>query len=292
MSTPLAWMKALRPHQYSKNLLIFTPIILAHKMGQGHLWTLAIGAFVAFCMMASAVYLLNDIMDREHDRIHPTKKNRPIASGKIAPKHALLVAFVLCSLSLAIAFHTGFQFAAMIAGYAVVTTAYTFYLKKIPILDVLTLGTLYTWRILAGGIATDVLVSGWFIGFSIFIFFSLACAKRATELKLLKGSASPSGRGYQKDDLYIITNFGVSSGYCSVIISSLYINSPKVSVMYQNPTPLWFCCMILLYWISRIWFLTARGTLDQDPVKFALSDWQSYLLLTLVLATGYLAMPR
>jgi 4-hydroxybenzoate polyprenyltransferase/phosphoserine phosphatase len=287
--------RALRPHQWLKNVLVFVPLVLAHRIRDVGTLERAFLAFVEFSLCASAAYFLNDLLDLEADRLHPTKRNRPIASGKVSVPVALGVALVLLSTSFGLAGLTAHAAAiALLALYLVVTTAYSLSLKKIAILDVVTLSGLYTLRIFFGAVSVHVPVSAWLLAFSVFFFMSLAMAKRFSELvrSPQQEAQEVAGRGYRPGDRLIVSNLGAASGYVSVLVMALYVNSQEVTALYQRPQLLWAICPTLLYWISRLWLIAYRGELGEDPVVFAMEDRVSYLLGALVLLAILLATTR
>jgi 4-hydroxybenzoate polyprenyltransferase/phosphoserine phosphatase len=293
---PLAAMwRALRPHQWLKNVLVFVPLVLAHRIRDVGTLERALLAFAEFSLCASAAYLLNDLLDLEADRMHPTKRNRPIASGKISVPLALGVAATLLLLSFGLAGLTAHGAAiALLFLYLVVTTAYSLSLKKIAILDVVTLSGLYTLRIFFGAVSVHVPVSAWLLAFSVFFFMSLAMAKRFSELvrSPQEESRELAGRGYRPGDKLIVSNLGAASGYVSVLVMALYVNSQEVTALYHRPQLLWAICPTLLYWISRLWLIAYRGDLGEDPVVFAMEDRVSYLLGGLALLGILLASPK
>ena len=283
-----AWyelMLAARPYQWSKNLLLLVPLIASQEVENWHICWSLLFAFIAFSLCASSVYLVNDLLDLRADRLHPTKRNRPIAAGRLAPKHAVLGAFGLIvgafPLSL-IALPD--LFTQILAVYFVLTTAYSLYIKGKAMLDVVWLASLYTLRIVAGGSAVDIPPSEWLLGFALFTFLSLAFVKRFCELRLMlsSGKESATGRGYHTNDLQIVQTMGVGSGYLAVLIFALYITSDAVSKVYNEPRVLWLACPLLLYWMSRMWLFAQRGKLRGDPLLFALSDRTSYFCLALM----------
>lgn len=276
-----AILAALRPHQWIKNVLIFTPLLLAHQWSDLHKVLTAGAAFLSLSLVASAAYIVNDLCDIEADRRHPTKRLRPFASGNLplaygAPTTAILLitAFTISSLLLS------WEFTVAMITYLSTALAYSFWLKRVLILDVVVLAGLYTLRIVAGGRVVDVEVSHWLLVFSMFLFISLAFAKRYTELKChVDGNVQTMGtRGYIARDLRTIETVGANSGYLSVLVFALYISSRQASFLYNNPTLLWLICPLFLYWITRIWFLAGRGELSDDPVVFAARDPNSILV--------------
>ena len=286
MSAPKAMLKALRPHQWLKNVLLFVAPILAHRTDPA-LWLQVFLGFIAFSLTASSVYILNDLLDLESDRQHRTKKRRPFASGALSIQAGLSMFPVVLLTGLAIStVFLPWMFTAALLGYWALTTAYSFYLKRKLVVDVLTLAALFTYRVLAGGLAAEVAVSEWLLGFSMFFFLGLAFVKRYSELVQTqqKELERIPGRGYWVIDLQLVTSFGPAAGFMAVLVFCLYIASPQVKELYSNPQFLWLIAPILLYWIARVWFLAGRDQLHDDPVLFAIRDRHSYLagVLTLV----------
>ena len=301
-SPPLrAWLKAIRLHQWSKNVLIFLPLLLAHAWSGPQALGTAIAAalaFASFGLCASATYIVNDLLDIEADRRHPTKSRRPFAAGNLSAFSgvAVVVLFLLASIALALSLpyaaaalgapldHPS-SFAGWLLVYAITTTAYSFALKRIVLVDVLVLSGLYTIRILAGSAATGVFVSTWLASFSIFFFLSLAFIKRFAELEALRlrGAAPSNGRGYLIADIEQLRAFGTSAAYVSVFVLTLYISNLDQR-LYRHSLHLWLLLPILLLWVSQLWLLASRGELNEDPVVYAITDKRSLLLGALVLA--------
>ena len=292
-------LQVLRPHQWTKNALVFLPVVLAQRLNEWNVWVLGILAFAVFCLAASGVYVVNDILDIEADRQHPSKKNRPFAAGALSPRSGIILAVSLLLAALALAAAALPSGAVLlVAFYALLSSSYSLWLKRFVMVDVLVLSGLYSLRILGGGLATDTAVSRWLLAFSGFFFLSLAFAKRYTELHLLSFTNGPgqqaAGRGYRVQDLSLLETLGPTSGYMAVLVFALYINSEQMARYYANPWALWLICPVLVYWISRVWFVAKRGELHDDPVVFALSDASSWLagLLVLVLALLAVFFPR
>lgn len=290
-----AWyelMLAARPYQWSKNLLLLVPLIASQEVKDwGVCWSL-IFAFISFSLCASAVYLINDLLDLRADRLHPTKRNRPIAAGRLAPKHAVFGALGLIIVSFALSLIAlPMLFTQILAVYFVMTSAYSLYIKGKAMLDVVWLASLYTLRIIAGGAAVAIVPSEWLLGFTLFTFLSLAFIKRFCELNLMleAGKQKATGRGYHTSDLQIVQSMGVGSGYLAVLIFALYITSEDVKVIYHTPKVLWLACPLILYWMSRMWLMAQRGQLRGDPLLFALSDRISYFCIGLLALVMYLA---
>lgn len=276
-----AAIRELRPHQWVKNVLVFVPLIMAHRVADTALLSKAAVAFLCFCACASSVYVVNDLMDLEADRAHPTKRSRPIASGalRIPIALAMVPGLVGAAFGLA-AFAVSWAFAGIVALYLTVTTCYSFGLKRLLIVDVMALAGLYTLRIIAGAVAVEVEVSPWLFAFSMFLFVSLAFLKRYAELRLMqvRGAVHVTGRGYVLEDLPLLQSLGSSSGYLSILVLALYTNSKEVVVFYPRPAMLWLIGLGVLYWVTRMWFKASRGLMHDDPIAFAIKDPMSYAL--------------
>ena len=279
-----SYFKALRPHQWSKNILIFVPMLAAHKLDLSSFLSSCL-AFVAFSLIASSVYIVNDLLDLNSDRIHPRKRSRPFASGAIPIVHGIQIAILCLLIGFAIAVFLGSVFLIVIGAYYMTTLAYSLVFKRKIIIDICVLAGLYTMRIFAGGAALGIDLSIWLLAFSVFFFLSLAAVKRQAELVDLgkRKETMISGRGYETHDLPIIAMISVASGYISVLVMMLYINSPNVTILYQTPEILWGVCCILLYWLTRTIMLTHRGRMHDDPVIFAATDKVSQICFLAVL---------
>lgn len=288
-------VRALRPGHWLKNILVFVPVLLGHELTNRDKLLAALVMFVAFNACASGGYVLNDLLDVRSDRRHPTKRARPLASGvlPLVAAPVLVAGSLVLGLSLATAVLPR-SAVATLALYVALAGLYSFWLKGKVLVDVLTLGGLYTLRIVAGGFATGELVSEWLAAFSLFLFTSLAFAKRHAELRRLAvaGETQAHGRGYQASDLALIESIGPTHGYLAVLVFALYINSDDLKPFYANEWALWLICPLLLYWVSRVWLLARRGLLTEDPVVFAVKDRVSVLvgavatLLLLIAARG------
>lgn len=290
-SHPLpALLRAMRPHQWLKNLLIVVPLVTAHSVAREPVLMSAIVAFGAFCLTTSSVYLLNDLLDLASDRPHPRKRQRPLAAGDLPAPLALamipllLLGGILTSLLLPPAF------LAVLGAYVTGTLAYSFVLKRVALLDVFTLAGLYTVRIIAGHAATGLPYSFWLLLLSVFLFLSLALLKRYAELTVAarSGHSVSPGRGYRAQDAPQIARLGTAAGYLSVLVFALYANSADVTQLYRYPQLLMPIPPLLLYWLSRIWLLGDRGEVLEDPIVFAMKDPASYIvgLLTLGVMMG------
>jgi 4-hydroxybenzoate polyprenyltransferase/phosphoserine phosphatase len=273
------WINALRGHHWAKNLLLFLPLALSHNLAvKPALRTLA--GFVLYGLCASGLYILNDLLDLHSDREHPWKKERPFASGDISIPEGLLVSLILLSSALSLSFVLDLKFGFVLLGYAALTMMYSLYLKKIALLDVFVLSSFYSFRILAGALISATPLSQWFLTFSMFLFLSLAMAKRYSEL-LNAGDlvrTGNSGRGYHLGDRELLLSLGVGSSFSSVVIFSLYVHSQDVRLLYSSPEFLFLLCPIVLYWLSRTWLLAHRGELKEDPVTLAIRDPVSYVV--------------
>jgi len=289
----LAAIRAMRPHQWVKNLLLFVPVVLDHKITHAESMLHATTAFVAFCCAASSAYVLNDIMDLDADRRHGTKRLRPFASGVLSPAFGLVFAPALLAIGFALSWRSlPASFVALLAVYVVLTGAYSLYLKRVAVLDVLLLAGLYTLRVLAGIAAADVRFSTWLLAFSTFLFLSLAFLKRYTEVSAMEGAPTEQvrRRGYLRADREWLGSMGGASGYLSVLVLALYINSEQVVALYRRPLALWLICPLLLFWVGRMWLLAHRGRVHDDPIVATVRDPASYVVGALVAVVLYLAL--
>jgi 4-hydroxybenzoate polyprenyltransferase len=281
-----ALIRSLRIHHWAKNLLVFLALILAHQFKDWHAWRQCGIAFLSFSFLASAVYLYNDLMDLEADREHQIKRHRPFASGALSLEIGLIaIPALFCAATLLASFLP--HRAALILGlYLVVNLAYSQALKKILIVDVITLTCLHISRILVGAAAAGVAVSSWLTAFSCFFFFGLALLKRFAELKQSSSLDAPAGRGYHFVDQTPVFCIGLGSSLISVLVFVLYLDNPRTRHLYRHADHLWLVTLLLLYWVSRVWLLAERGQVAQDPVIFALKDkatWISVACLMVVL---------
>lgn len=277
------WLKALRLHQWLKNLLLFVPMLAAHQFGNVQSLATLILAFISFSLCASSVYIINDLLDLESDRRHPRKKNRPFASAKLPISLGVLVAPLLIGSSISLGEIVGRDFQVVLLLYLALTAAYSFALKRLVLVDCLTLATLYTVRIIAGAAAVSVALSFWLLAFSVFIFLSLALVKRYAELTvhIQEGKSSAHGRGYVVSDAPLLQTLGVSSGYISALIVALYVRSEDVVSLYAQPLAIWLVLPILLFWVSWVWLKAERGEMHDDPIVFAAKDKASLVVAAL-----------
>jgi 4-hydroxybenzoate polyprenyltransferase len=285
------FLKAIRIHQWAKNVLLFAPLLMSHKVTPSAV-AAAVLAFFCFSFIASANYLLNDMLDVDNDRRHTTKRLRPFAAGdlSIGGGAAMVAALVVAAIAILPLLPPAFAF--WLAMYIAGSLLYSFHFKQIPVIDVLLLSGLYTLRLLAGGAATATVISQWLAGFSTFLFLSLAMVKRFSELENLRerGATGSHGRGYSVTDMEQIRSFGTSSATAAVVVFMLYIGRQDVAQLYRHSTRLWLIVPLLIYWLFRVWLVASRGELDDDPVVFALRDRISLLLGILVMAIAFLAI--
>lgn len=283
--------RALRPHQWAKNSLILVPLLSSHRAGNLAALGTTLLAVLTFSLCASAVYVLNDLLDLEADRNHPRKAARPFATGDATIASGLLLIPALLAVAAALAALLPVAFRLVLATYFALTLAYSLFLKRRVLIDAMALAGLYTLRIIAGAAATSIALSFWLLLFSVFLFLSLAFAKRYAELDELRRQhrLRAAGRGYQTDDLPILRSMGTAAGYLCVLVLALYINSPEVGALYHRPRVIWLLCVVMLYWISRLWIVAQRGRLHDDPVIYALTDRISLLtgaLAALIIAAA------
>jgi 4-hydroxybenzoate polyprenyltransferase len=266
--------KAMRVYQWVKNVLIFVPLLVSHRFVEVDAILATVMAFFAFSLCASSVYLLNDMLDLDADRRHERKRHRPFASGELSLTTGMMLTVVLLLGSIAIAAFLPPKFMLVIASYYALTLAYSFLLKKLLLVDVFALASLYTARIMAGGAAAAIPLSSWLVMFSITIFLSLAFLKRYAELddKLRAGGKTAAGRGYLTDDIEILRSFGTSAGYLAVIIMAIYLNSDDTTLLYSHRSALWGVFASLLFWISWMWMQAFKGKMHDDPIVFALKN--------------------
>ncbi len=291
------WLRALRPHQWLKNLLVLVPLLTSFRVDELPAFAEAMLAFVAFSLAASSGYLLNDLLDLAADRRHPRKRARPFAAGELSVRSGFAAAAVLFVFSIALAFAVGPAFVAWVLAYLVMTGAYSGFAKQIALLDVAALAGLYTVRVLAGGAAIGVTVSFWLLAFSVFLFFSLALVKRCGEIvaQLERDEATGSGRGYRVGDLPVLQALGIGASFAALVVLALYVQTPDVTERYASPQLLWLMLVGLLILLGRMWLATARGEMHDDPLVHAIEDrasrWLVGTLLVLFAAAATLRLP-
>lgn len=286
-----AVVRAMRPHQWAKNLLVFLPMLLAQHADAeraGH----AFLAFASFCACASAVYIMNDLADLAADRKHPRKRYRPVASGALSRPASIVTILVLLVAAFALAWSVDRACLTILAIYVAINVAYSGFLRSQPLVDVIVLSAMYGLRLAMGAAATHTPLSPWLLAFALFFFTSLAFAKRYVELRHVEDTepGEASCRGYARGDSAMVASLGVASGYVSVLVLALYMNSDQMHALYGEGGPLWGLCPLMLYWLSRVWLLARRGELHDDPVQFAFTDRVSLLVgVAAVLVTGLAA---
>ncbi|MGC2503445.1 MAG: UbiA family prenyltransferase [Silvibacterium sp.] len=274
-----SFLRAIRLHQWAKNILIFVPLLLAHAT-KVPLLLEAVLAFFCFCLCASATYVVNDLLDVETDRRHPKKRRRPFAAGDLPASSGIAIIALFLAAAFTGAAFLPRAFLHWLLVYLGTTLAYSLHLKRVVLVDVVLLSGLYTLRLLAGAAAVDVKISPWLAAFSILLFLSLAIVKRFSELQNVRAQsgAISNGRGYLLSDIEQLRSFGTASGIGAVVIFSRYINGGDEVGLYRHPGRLWLIMPLLILWIFRVWLLASRGDLDEDPVIFAMTDQTSLLI--------------
>lgn len=286
------WLKAVRAHQWLKNLLLFVPLLTSFGFTDPKKVLAMLAAFIAFSLAASATYLLNDLWDLDNDRQHARKRQRPLASGRLPLVQGLLgsVALMIAALGVAL-LATPWPFAAMLLGYVVLTTSYSWVLKAYVLMDVLVLALLYTYRVLAGAVAIGLVMSPWLLAFSVFTFLSLALVKRCAELVGLRdeGKLQVTGRDYRVSDLSVLWPLGVGASLCAAVVFGLFIGSPEARQAYGDTSTLWLVGVGLIYWMARMWIKTSRGEMHDDPIVFAIRDRGSRVAVAAMCAVPLLS---
>jgi len=288
-----ALFKAMRPYQWSKNLLLFAAAFLSHNFTNLPVMLSAAHGFVAFSLCASAAYIMNDLFDLETDRLHTKKRHRPFAAGDLSLVYGGLFSLLLLILALLFALALSPKFALSLSIYFAMTLSYSFYLKKKLLLDVFLLAGLYTIRVWAGGVCAGVTISNWTLAFFMSLSLSLAIAKRYSELAASANAQREvkiHRRGYQTSDMPFLLCLGCINANISVLVIALYISSKDTYYYYTNPSALWLICPAVAYWVCRLWMLTIRGKLNEDPVLFAIKDKVSYLLGAFIVTAIMLAI--
>ncbi|MBU6181001.1 MAG: UbiA family prenyltransferase, partial [Verrucomicrobia bacterium] len=287
------WAGALRIHQWAKNLLIALPVLAGHHFHT--VWQLGglLAAFLAMSLCASGTYLWNDLLDLEYDRAHPRKCRRLAASGKTSLTKIALASCGLVAAGLAGAWALAPSYALLLCGYIAATLSYSLYFKRVALADIFLLAFLYLSRVIGGILISEAKISFWLFAFTFLLFLSLAAAKRFVELRATigKGGAAIDGRGYLAEDLPTVSGLGIACGVASCIVLGLYSNSPQVTGLYAHPQWFWGVCTAALYWICRIWLITHRGLMHDDPVVFALKDRVTWLIALAGLGCVLLAQP-
>jgi|TARA_B100001540_G_scaffold222262_1_gene196575 4-hydroxybenzoate polyprenyltransferase len=292
-------VKLLRPHQWVKNLLVFLAPILGQKIGNSEIALTGVWAFFSLSFVASAVYVLNDRMDLQSDRLHPTKCRRPFASGAVSPRLApfIIIGMLAAGFGMAYFLVGDLSYCYALASYFAVTTLYTFWLKRIVMVDALVLGGLFTLRIVMGSVATGVVSSVWLLAFSMFVFTSIAFGKRFSELFKYqdvpaddKRLASLRRRGYQPSDILLVEMFGICTGVMAVMVMALYMNDEAAAQLYVYPQALWGVVLAVFYWVCNFWMMAHRGKVAEDAVKYIVLDRSSWISATIVVVCMLIAI--
>ncbi len=286
------YLKALRPQQWLKNLLVFVPALAAHRFNEPALVLRSLLAFAAFCCCASSGYLFNDLLDLSADRHHPRKRLRPFASGRLPLAYGLVMVPALLVLGCVLAAFGSRLLVEVVLGYLALTLTYSFYIKTVALLDCLVLAGLYTLRIMGGAAAVAIWPSPWLVAFSMFLFISLALVKRYDELVVMRSvdGDHARARAYEISDAELLASKGTASGYMAALVLALYISSSTAKALYRRPELMWFLVPLLLYWIGHMWLVAHRGKMIDDPLVFALRDRTSRILIVLMLGTALLAV--
>jgi len=286
-----AALRALRPHQWIKNLLVFVPMVAAHRIGEPALWLASGMAFASFALVASAVYVMNDLADLANDRRHPGKRRRPFASGALPLAAGLVLAPAALAAGIVPAAFLPSAFAGWLGAYFVASTAYSIGLKKVFGLDVLLLAALYAMRLAAGGAVTGIVLSEWLIAFCACLFVSLALVKREAELHAVArgGGDRAQGRAYRTRHLRAVRTAGALAAVGAVAVLAVYVLRPDVTSLYASPRVLWLWCPVVGLWLAHLWRRTARGHMHDDPIVFALGDPWSHAAAVAFVAVMVLA---
>lgn len=293
---PKVWPKALRVHQWLKNLLLFVPLLTAFAFTDPAKVAWMFVAFFSFSFAASATYVVNDLWDLDNDRVHPRKRARPFASATLPIPLGIAVAGAMLLVALVAAAFVSKGFLVMLLAYLVLTSAYSWVLKEYVLIDVIMLSLLYTLRILAGSVAVGISTSSWLLAFSVFVFLSLALVKRCAELVTLQeaGTAASRGRDYRVSDLVVLWPLGVGAALSAVVVFGLFISAPETQARYATPQLLWLVAIGLTYWLSRLWVKTSRGEMHDDPVVYAIKDRGSrvtvFAMLLVMLAAHFIRL--
>lgn len=286
---PRTVLRAVRPHQWAKNFLVFVPLITANAFQEYASVANAAMMFLAFCLAASGVYLVNDVTDLDADRQHPRKRLRPFASGDLPLGVGMILALALLLVGGTLGAKIGFFY--VIALYVGCSLGYSLKLKELPLVDVFALAGLYTLRVFGGGEASQHRLSPWLLGFSVFLFLSLAVLKRVSELRALPASSTDSvgRRGYRSGDVGVLQSIGIGSSFVAAAVLALFVQSDWVAARYAKPELLWATVPLVLFWQCRLWLATGRRYMHDDPIVYAASDWVSWLTGAAVVAIFLLA---
>ena len=267
-------------HHWTKNVLVFVPLLMSHQIHDSRRVVAAVIVFASFCLASSATYIFNDIIDLPYDRTHRSKRRRPLSAGEMTIPAAGTLMIICALLGLTIAWFLGLETFFIILLYLALTTLYTLVIKRVLMADVVLLAAFYSLRVIAGGAATDIVVSRWLLAFSSFLFMSIALAKRYSDLARAEenNEEPPGGRNYTPSDRHVFLSLGTATGMISVLVFALYLNSSQVATLYRTTDPLWFVCALLIYWIGRMWLMAHRGEIHDDPIVTAVTDPASYVV--------------
>jgi len=287
----IQYLIAIRVHHWLKNMLVFVPALTGHLLTSQNFATLAT-VFFSLCCVASGHYLINDLLDLDNDRRHPTKKDRAIASGFLSIKAAKINSFFFLTIGLASSFSASFEMGIFISLYVILVSFYSFYLKKVPLFEAFLLTLVYLLRIYMGAAVIDTGISQWMLIFPFFFFFFLVLVKRHTELSvyLETNKEDPTGRGYRTKDLNLIQSLGISSALASLLVLCLYISSPKVQALYTNPDYLWGIALLGLLWVLNLIVVSNKGKLQDDPVIFTFTNKTSLSISLISILVVFLSL--
>tara|TARA_B100000427_G_scaffold198739_1_gene165178 strand:- start:4213 stop:5070 length:858 start_codon:yes stop_codon:yes gene_type:complete len=277
-------LKTSRIQQWSKNFLLFVPLVLSHSFNTFFLSKM-VYAFFSFSFLASAIYILNDLFDKKSDQLHPVKKKRPIANNDISTKYAIALLIVYFSISICLSLQFSLNFKLCLAIYIILNILYSIGMKRIAIVDLLILATFYTIRIITGGSAINIKITFWLMTFSVFWFLSLSIIKKLVDIEQTGNASS-----YDNNSQDFLAQIGISSGFASIIVACLYINNPQVSHLYHTPQLLWVCLIVLLFWFLHIWHSFSLKKINKDPVIFVLKDKTSLIALIILGIFGLLSV--
>jgi 4-hydroxybenzoate polyprenyltransferase len=289
--TAFVLLQALRPLHWTKNALIFVPFLEGHHT---HLFPSvgrAVLTFVAFCLCASSAYVINDILDLECDRRHPTKSRRPLAAGRLSPRAGVRLAAGTAFAGLGIGALLPASVYGVLLAYCFSSLAYSIWFRRVEILDVMVLAGFFTLRLLAGALASGEPTSSWFFAMAVFMFLSLGLVKRTNELRVLRRSGVEClRRAYRTADLEPLVLLGLVCGMIAVALFVVFVGSVDARLIYAHPERLWFLVPVAIYWVARLWLLAYRGRVDEDPVVFALKDRTSYVMGMLAVGIALAAL--
>jgi 4-hydroxybenzoate polyprenyltransferase len=265
-SLPAAVLVSLRPRQWTKNLLLFAGIIFAAKLGDASRWAEAVAAFVAYCAASSASYLVNDVRDAPHDRLHPTKRSRPIARGELSPRAAEALAVVLVLIAFALVIPLGVGSILFLCAFFALQAAYTLSLKHVVLLDVMTIGGLFVIRAAAGAAAVDVRISPWLLLCTALLALFLALAKRRGELVLVGAEATPGRPVLEGYSLALVDQLVTIVAASTVISYCLYTFTARDSKAMMVTIP------FVVFGVFRYLLLMHRRDLGEEPEEVLLRD--------------------